>query len=218
MIKKNFGLIGASGKMGKEISALLTEHNYDCVFRYDLSGEEFDNTPQVLIDFSLPEALEKSVGYSLKFNCPLIIGTTGLSNEQLIQLNQLGKKVAIVQSYNFSIGIQMLLKCTELLNNHLTDWDIEIEEIHHRFKKDKPSGTALMIKNVLNKDVNISSLRLGNVVGEHSVYFSGLGESLRITHQATSRRTFAEGVLKAVEFVQKKGNGFFTFHDVLFSK
>lgn len=218
MTKINFGLIGAAGKMGKEISALLAEHNYDCVFRYDLSGEEFDNTPQVLIDFSLPEALEKSIGYSIKFNCPLIIGTTGLTNEGLNVLKELGKKVAVVQSYNFSIGIQMMLKCTELLNKHLSDWDIEIEETHHRFKKDKPSGTALMIRNVLDKNVNISSLRLGNVVGEHSVYFGGLGETLRITHQATSRRTFAEGVLKAVEFVLNKESGFYTFHDVLFSK
>ncbi len=89
--------------------------------------------------------------------------------------------------------------------------DIEVEEIHHRFKKDKPSGTALMIKNALNKDINISSLRLGNVVGEHSVYFGGLGESLRITHSATSRRTFAEGVLKAVEFVQTNKKDFIPF-------
>jgi len=217
MNEKSFGLIGANGKMGKEISILLNEHYYKCVFKYDLGGEDLISNPEVLIDFSLPEVFEKTIGYVKKFNCPLIIGTTGLSNEQITVLYELGKKVPVVQSYNFSIGIQMMLKCTELLNNHLYNWDIEIEEIHHRFKKDKPSGTALMIKNTLNKEVNISSLRLGNVVGEHSVYFGGLGETLRITHQVTSRTTFAEGVLKAVEFVRKKEKGFYNFQDVLFS-
>jgi 4-hydroxy-tetrahydrodipicolinate reductase len=214
----NFGLIGANGKMGKEILSVLEENKYKCVFKYDVAGEDYASKPELLIDFSLPVVFETTLSYTEKFNCPLIIGTTGLTDVQLNLLKELTKKVPVVQSYNFSIGIQMMLKCTELLNNHLSGWDIEIEETHHRFKKDKPSGTALMIKNVLSKDINISSLRLGNVVGEHSIHFGGLGETITVTHQATSRRTFAEGVLKAVEFIQKKKNGFYTFNDVLFAK
>jgi 4-hydroxy-tetrahydrodipicolinate reductase len=122
----------------------------------------------------------------------------------------------VVQSYNFSIGIQMLLKCTEMLNENLSDWDIEISETHHRFKKDKPSGTAIMIKNLIGRDVNISSLRLGNVPGNHSVSFGGLGEVIKITHSATSRRTFSEGVLKSILFVMDKKNGLYSFNEVLF--
>jgi 4-hydroxy-tetrahydrodipicolinate reductase len=112
--------------------------------------------------------------------------------------------------------MQMLLKCTEMLKENLPDWDVEISETHHRFKKDKPSGTALMIKNVLGKDVNISSLRIGNVPGDHTVYFGSLGEVISIKHSATSRRTFTEGVLKSVQFVMGKKKGLYSFNDVLF--
>ena len=112
----------------------------------------------------------------------------------------------------------MLLKCTEMLKENLPDWDIEISETHHRFKKDKPSGTALMIKNLIGKDVNLSSLRLGNVTGNHTVSFGGLGEVISLTHSATSRRTFTEGVLKSVLFIVNKKNGFYSFSEVLFQK
>ena len=98
----------------------------------------------------------------------------------------------------------------------LPDWDVEIEETHHRFKKDKPSGTAKMIQNIFNgKEVNVSSLRLGNIAGDHIVHFGGLGEVISIKHSATSRRTFAEGILKAAEFVLVKKNGFYSFSDVI---
>ncbi len=103
MSEKNFGLIGVNGKMGIEISLLLKEHYYDCVFKYDLSGEEQNETPQVIIDFSLPDVFNKTLEFVKKFNCPLVIGTTGLTKEQISSLYELGKEVPIVQSYNFSI-------------------------------------------------------------------------------------------------------------------
>ncbi len=96
----------------------------------------------------------------------------------------------------------------------MDDVDIEIEETHHRFKKDKPSGTAKMIKDVIGKEVNISSLRLGNVPGDHSVHFSNLGEVITISHRALSRRTFAEGVLKAANLSLKLVAGYYTFQDI----
>ena len=111
----------------------------------------------------------------------------------------------------------MLLKCTEMLKEKLPDWDMEVSEVHHRFKKDKPSGTALMIKNVIGKEINISSLRLGNVAGEHTVYFGGLGEVISVKHTALSRRTFAEGAVKSAYFLLDKSNGFYTIKDVLFN-
>jgi len=211
-----YGIIGRSGRMGQEIELLLEESGHKCVFKYDIIGEWKSENPEVMIDFSLPQAFNNTVNYVKKFKIPLIIGTTGLSAEQLDALKSLSRTVPVVQSYNFSAGIQMLLKCTELLKESLPDWDIEISETHHRFKKDKPSGTAIMIKNVIGKDVNISSLRLGNVPGNHTVSFGGLGEVISLTHSVTSRRTFAEGVLKSVLFIMDKKDGFYSFNEVLF--
>jgi 4-hydroxy-tetrahydrodipicolinate reductase len=213
--KIKYGIIGSSGKMGKEIIAIMNENGNELVFKFDIDGESYFEKPEVLIDFSFPVVLEKTIEYALKFKSPLIIGTTGFNDVQIKKIHELSETIPIVQSYNFSVGIQMLIQCTNLLKEKLTDWDIEISETHHRFKKDKPSGTAIMIKNALGKEVNISSLRLGNVIGEHSVSFGGLGETLTITHSAISRRTFAEGVLKAVEFIQNKKKGFYTIKDVL---
>ncbi len=215
MNKIKYGLIGASGKMGKEIISLMTENENELVFKYDIDGESFSEKPEVLIDFSLPPVLGKTIEYALKFKSPLIIGTTGFNEVQLKQIREFSEKIPVVQSYNFSVGMQMLIQSAVLLKEKLTDWDIEISEIHHRFKKDKPSGTAIMIKNALGREVNISSLRLGNVAGEHSVSFGGLGETLTITHSALSRRTFAEGVLRAVKFIVDKEKGFYTIKDVL---
>jgi|ERR1035437_355622 4-hydroxy-tetrahydrodipicolinate reductase len=213
-----YGIIGGSGRMGQEIELLLEESGHKCVFKYDIIGEWKSENPEVMIDFSLPQAFNNTVNYVKKYKIPLVIGTTGLSAEQLDALKSLSRTVPVVQSYNFSAGIQMLLKCTELLKESLLDWDIEISETHHRFKKDKPSGTAIMIKNVIGKDVNISSLRLGNIPGNHTVSFGGLGEVISLKHSVTSRRTFAEGVLKSVLFIMDKKDGFYSFNEVLFQK
>ena len=213
-----YGIIGGSGRMGQEIELLLEESGHKCVFKYDILGEWKSGDPEVLIDFSLPQAFSSTMGYVKKYKIPLVIGTTGLSAEQIETLKSLSKDFPVVQSYNFSVGIQMLLKCTKMLKENLPDWDIEIIETHHRFKKDKPSGTALMIKNLIGKDVNISSLRLGNVPGNHTISFGGLGEVISLTHSATSRRTFTEGVLKSILFVMDKKDGFYSFNEVIFQK
>lgn len=218
MSKIKYGIIGASGKMGKEIENVFLEAGNECVFKFDIDGEQKIATPELLIDFSLPMVLSKTIDYVRMFNIPLIIGTTGLSSNQLEQLKKLSEVVPVVQSYNFSIGIQLLLRMIEVIKNDVEDWDIEIEEIHHRFKKDKPSGTAIMIKNAMDKEVPISSLRLGNVPGIHTVQFGSLGEILKIEHQALSRRTFADGVLKSAKFILQKQNGFYSFKDVINNK
>lgn len=218
MNKIKYGIIGASGKMGKEIENVFIEAGNNCVFRFDVDGEQATEKPELLIDFSLPVVFPKTLEYIKSFNVPLIVGTTGLSSEQLSDLYELSKSIPVVQSFNFSIGIQLLLKCIEAVKNDVEGWDIEIEETHHRFKKDKPSGTAKMIKNLLNDDVPVSSLRLGNVPGIHTVQFGSLGEVLKIEHQALSRRTFADGVLKSADFIINKKNGFYSFKDVINNK
>ena len=217
MQKIKYGIIGPSGRMGKEIKSLMDEYGNTLVFTFDIDGEWQEDTPRVIIDFSSPAAFDKGVDYALKFKAALVNGTTGLKEEHINKLKSISKEIPVVQSFNFSLGIQMLLKCAELLKEKLPDWDMEVSETHHRFKKDKPSGTALMIKDVLGKDIDISSLRLGNVAGEHTVYFGGLGEVISVKHTALSRRTFAEGAVKSAYFLLDKSKGFYTIKDVLFN-
>jgi len=186
-------------------------------YSYDVQYEKEDSKPDVLIDFSLPEAFEQSIIIAKRFEAPFIIGTTGLTENHIKELKNLSMKFPVIQSFNYSIGIQMLIKASELLNQYLSDWDIEISETHHRYKKDKPSGTAKMLEGVFNKETPVSSHRLGHVAGDHTVYFGGSGELISLTHRALSRRTFAEGVLKSAEFAVKKSNGLYSFKDVLFS-
>jgi len=212
-----YGLVGASGKLGKEVVTVFTENNNELVFSFDIQGEWKQSEPDILIDCSLPEAFDKMLVFATGFNIPLIVATTGLSDDNLNQLKKFSKVRPVVQSYNFSVGIQILLELTRMVNDKLPGWDVEISETHHRFKKDKPSGTAKMIQNIFgDREINTTSHRLGNVPGDHTVSFAGLGEVISIQHRALSRRTFAEGILKSADFALKKEKGFYTFTDVVF--
>jgi 4-hydroxy-tetrahydrodipicolinate reductase len=214
-----YGLIGSTGKLASEVKTVFSEKGGELVFTYSKSGFLVNDIPEIIIDCSLPTVLDISISFAKKYDVPLIVATTGLSSIQIENLKLLSESVPVVQSYDFSIGIQVLLKLVDYAKNYLANWDVEIEEAHHRFKKDKPSGTAKMIQDIFkNKDTNISSLRLGNIIGEHSVHFGSLGEVVTIKHSATSRRTFAEGIMKSVLFVQKRKDGFFSFADVIYSE
>ena len=217
MQKIKYGIIGSSGRMGKEVKSLMDEYGNALVFSYDIDGENETDKPEVIIDFSSPEAFDKSIEYAIKYKVPLVNGTTSLKEVHIEKLKSISKSIPVIQSFNFSLGIQMLIRCTEMLKEKLPDWDIEVSETHHRFKKDKPSETALMIKNVTGNNTNISSLRLGNVAGEHVVHFGSLGEIISIKHTALSRRAFAEDTVKAAYFLLNKPNGFYTIKDVLFN-
>jgi len=214
-----YGLIGASGKLGKEVINVFTDHSHELVFTYDLQGEWIETEPEILIDCSLPEAFNKVIELGEQYRVPLIVATTGLTEKNLEELKIYSKKNPVVQSYNFSLGIQVLLKLTKKANELLPDWDVEISETHHRFKKDKPSGTAKMMQEIFkDKKVNTSSFRLGNVPGDHSISFAGLGEVITLDHRALSRRTFAEGILLASEFAIKQQSGYYSFTNVVFGK
>jgi len=214
-----YGLIGASGKLGKEVVTVFTENNDELVFSVDLLGEWKQSDPEILIDSSLPEAFDKMISIVKNFNIPLIVATTGLSETNFNQLKKYSETKPVVQSYNFSVGIQIILELTKIVKDKLTDWDVDISETHHRFKKDIPSGTAKMVQDIFgDRKVTTSSHRLGNVPGDHTISFAGLGEVISIQHRALSRRTFAEGILKSAEFVLKKEKGFYTFTDVLLDK
>ena len=214
-----YGVIGASGRLGSEVIKLFEEKNNKLVFAYDLEGEWKNDNPDLMIDCSLPEVFNTTIEYACELNKPLIVATTGLTEDNIELMKKYSKHFPIVQSFNFSIGIQVLLKLTETANEKLSEWDVEITETHHRFKKDKPSGTAKMIENIFkDKKVNTSSLRLGNVPGDHTVRFGGLGEVITISHRALSRRAFAEGILLSAKYALKKKKGFYSFTDVVFHK
>jgi 4-hydroxy-tetrahydrodipicolinate reductase len=214
-----YGIIGSTGRLGKEVINVFTENNNELVFTFDLQGEWIQSEPEILIDCSLPEAFDKMLSFAKKYKIPLIVAPTGFTEKNINDLKEYSKIKPVVQSYNFSIGIQILFELTKMANKKLPDWDVEISETHHRFKKDKPSGTAKMIQDIFgDKKVNTTSLRLGNVPGDHTVSFAGMGEVLSIQHRALSRRTFAEGILMSAEFAVKKSNGFYSFTDVVFNK
>ena len=209
---KNYGVFGFSGRLGREVVSLFKENGYKMVYGRDDTKEINDSKPSFLIDCSLSVCFDENLEIAEKFSVPLIVATTGLTDQQIQKLKLFSEKIPVVQSNNFSYGIQVMLNLLKNADEKLKDWDVEITETHHRFKKDKPSGTAEMLKNVLKKgNINISSLRLGNVFGDHTVKFGGLGEVISITHSATSRRTFAEGILKSAQFIIDKKNGFYTF-------
>ena len=212
-----YGVFGASGRLGSEVIKLFEENNHKLVFAYDLEGEWKNENPDLIIDCSLQEVFNTTIEYACELNKPLIVATTSLTEDHNALMKKYSKQFPIVQSFNFSIGIQILLKLTEMANEKLSDWDVEITETHHRFKKDKPSGTAKMIQNIFDgKEINTSSLRLGNVPGDHSVSFGGLAEVITISHRALSLRTFAEGILLSAQFVVNKESGFYSFTDVVF--
>jgi 4-hydroxy-tetrahydrodipicolinate reductase len=168
------------------------------------------------------------------------VGTTGLSGAQRDEIADLARRTAIVLAPNFSIGVTVALKALALMARALgDDYDVEITEIHHRYKKDAPSGTAQRMGEVVAealgrdlastavhgrqgmpgertpKEIGVFSLRSGDVVGEHTVSFGTLGERLELTHRAHSRDTFARGALRAVRFVAGRPPGLYSMQDVL---
>ena len=209
-----YGIIGFSGRMGHEIDELFREKGHDCVLLIDDKTEKIESAPEVILDFSLPSGIEKTITNVRKYQCALITGVTGYSAEQLEAIRALGQEVPVVQSFNFSLGIQLMLKMVNLLKEPLKDWDVEIAETHHRFKKDKPSGTAKMLAATIGREVPTSSFRLGNVLGDHSIAFGSLGEIITLSHRTLSRRAFAEGALLSAEFAIRQKSGYFTFTDV----
>ncbi|MEO0212286.1 MAG: 4-hydroxy-tetrahydrodipicolinate reductase [candidate division WOR-3 bacterium] len=213
-------IIGINGKMGREVANILKENNYDF---FGISKEDdfsIYKNADILIEFTNSQANFEHIKIVLNEPRKYIIGTTGFSQEQLELIKELSKKTAVFLSYNFSYGLNVLLKIIPELYKRLLDYDIALYEIHHKQKKDKPSGTAKMILEKLkevnnNLNVEIGSFRIGGVFGEHVLLFSNEGEVIEIKHKALSRKVFAIGVLKAIEFIKDKEIGFFTMSDLI---
>src|SRR6516225_102421 len=216
-------LIGAAGRMGKTVRDVArNDPNIQIAAQCDLgdSIEPAMKNCDVAIDFSQADSIDEICRAALQTGKSLIIGTTGHSQQQRKTIEETAHCAPIVLASNFSVGVNVLFwltqKATELLG---CDFNPEIVETHHKMKKDAPSGTAKtlaeILKAVRNSEIPIQSIREGDVVGEHTVIFSGPGESLELTHHAASRGIFALGALRAAKWVINKPPGLYSMLDVL---
>jgi 4-hydroxy-tetrahydrodipicolinate reductase len=204
----------------------------------DLAAVEDDF--EVLIDFTRPEATLENLSLCRKLQRRTVIGTTGFSAEQKQHIAEAAQDIAIVLAPNMSVGVNLCFKLLDIAARVLDDnIDIEIIEAHHRHKADAPSGTALRMGEVVaaalgrdlkecavygrqgitgerdRKTIGFSTIRAGDIVGEHTVMFAGLGERIEIAHKASSRLTFANGALRAARWLMQHDKGLFDMQDVL---
>ena len=237
-------ICGANGAMGKLILARLSQEvtglvsldgeNGVCKTFTDLGIVEAD----VIIDFSHHSAIADVLAYGQKIGAAVVIGATGHTEEEMAALKRLSEEVAVFHSGNMSVGINLLISLCKTVSASMGDKaDIEIIEKHHNQKLDAPSGTALMIANAIREahpceteivydrtarrstrpktEIGISAIRGGNIVGEHEVMFCMGNEIVTIKHSAIGRALFAEGALRAAEFMKGKTSGFYSMEDLL---
>jgi 4-hydroxy-tetrahydrodipicolinate reductase len=195
---------------------------------------------QVVFDFTAPQAALAHLAVAAQAKVPIVLGTTGFTAADLSRIQELSGVVPCVLSPNMSIGVNVLFKVlAEVASTLGSDYDVEIFETHHRFKKDAPSGTALRMAAVIaaalgrdldktgiygrkglvgergKEEIAIHALRAGDVVGEHTVVFGGMGERIEVTHRAHSRDNFARGALRAARWVIGRPPGLYDMQDVL---
>lgn len=177
----------------------------------------------VMIDFTSPEATVAHVQWAQRVGKPLVIGTTGLSAEQQAALKTASQKIAIVFSPNMSIGVNVLFELAALAAQRLgKGYDVEVVEAHHHHKKDAPSGTAKRLAEVLaqaraqeTSAIPVHAVRAGDIVGDHTIILAGPAERLELTHRAHSREVFAQGALRAAQFVITQRPGLYDMGAVL---
>ncbi|UCD70817.1 MAG: 4-hydroxy-tetrahydrodipicolinate reductase [Syntrophobacterales bacterium] len=194
----------------------------------------------VVIDFTNPEVSLRSLEVASESGAALVVGSTGFTPQQMEKVAHLAKKIRCVLSPNMSVGVNLMFKLAGEVARILGDeYDVEILEAHHRFKKDSPSGTAMklgeVVASALNRDfsqvgiferkgvigerkpqeIGMQAVRAGDIVGDHTVIFGGLGERLELTHRAHSRDNFARGAVRAAKWVITQPNGVYDMGDVL---
>jgi 4-hydroxy-tetrahydrodipicolinate reductase len=199
----------------------------------------FEEAPQVIIDFTTPEASIWHAKLCAEAKIPLVVGSTGFSAKEKKEMADIAKMIPVVMSPNMSIGVNLMIETAAQLAKRLGhDFDVEIVETHHRMKKDAPSGTALRLAEELahaldvkndnictsrvgqigerpKNQIGVQTLRGGDVVGEHTVFFFGDGERIELTHRATSREQFGKGALRAAQWIVGKAPGLYGMSDVL---
>lgn len=206
-----------------DISILLNTKD-DLGIKVSADIEKAIQNTDVVIDFTNPQTSKTVLAAAVNYKKPLVIGTTGFSNEDINYINESANNIKILQSSNMSTGVNLMLVLANQISKVLKEdsWDISLSDIHHKHKLDSPSGTAkaleLEVKNA-NPDASIHtvSLRIGEVLGEHTLTFYGSDEKLEIKHTAESRDIFAQGALKAALWLyhNQASSGLFTVKDVL---
>lgn len=247
-------IVGCNGKMGYFVAQSVNENpETEVMFGVDAFGEnkydfavfksfdEADKTPDVIIDFSNPAALDGMLSFALENKVPCVICTTGYSTEQVEKIKEASKSIPVFYSGNMSLGINLLIELSKQAAKVLgSTFDIEIVEKHHNLKLDAPSGTALMIADGISEtleqeplyvydrhsyrkkraknEIGIHSIRGGTIVGEHEVIFAGHDEVVTLTHQAQSKEVFAAGAVNAAVFLATQQPGMYDMGKLLSSK
>ncbi|MDH4238754.1 MAG: 4-hydroxy-tetrahydrodipicolinate reductase [Phycisphaerae bacterium] len=262
-MKPKLIVCGAAGRMGKRIISLAIEADeFDVIAAIENQdhpdigkdagivagmrpinielGSTYPDGSDVVIDFSQPAAADKTIDYCIENGAALVLGTTGLSEEQREKIKTASQKIPVIYATNMSVGMNVLFslvgKVAAMLGD---DYDIEIIEQHHRFKKDAPSGSALTLaenicsatgrkfpdslvhgrnaKEAIRQEgsIGMHAVRAGDITGVHSVIFGTLGEKVTLNHTAHSRDTFARGALRAAKWLIDKKPNFYSMADVL---
>ena len=242
-------LNGCNGKMGAAVSKAVNERE-DCqvIAGVDLYGDnsnfkvyrsfaELDVKGDVIIDFSNPSVLDDMLAYAKNSKTPLIICTTGFSEEQVAKIKEASKEIAVFYSGNMSLGINLIIELSKKAAAILGgNFDVEIIEKHHNQKIDAPSGTALMIADGISEilpdlqyvydrhsvrkkrdknEIGIHAIRGGTIVGEHEVIFAGHDEIFSLKHQALSKEVFAVGAVNAAVYLKEKQSGMYDMSNLL---
>lgn len=244
-------ITGACGKMGRVIAGIVKGRS-DCEVTagIDLCGEQYDSfpvykkvfdmpeKPDVIIDFSHPSALPDLLSYGKINNVPLVLATTGYTDEERAEITAASSQIPVFFTFNMSLGINLLVelarKATQILGGQ---FDIEIVEKHHNLKKDAPSGTAIMIGEAINEELSNSkhfvydrhsvrkerskdeigmhAIRGGTIVGDHDIIFAGHDEVITLSHSAQSKEVFAVGSVNAAVFLAGKPAGLYAMSDLI---
>ncbi|MFL1780566.1 4-hydroxy-tetrahydrodipicolinate reductase [Candidatus Hepatincolaceae symbiont of Richtersius coronifer] len=222
--------LGLVSHLGVELKILVSKNPQEAIQKAD-----------VVIDFCNAYSSIKHIALCAKLKVPVVVGTTGFSEAQLKEINEYSKDIPIVKASNMSLGVNMLIEIISILAQSLPDqgFDVEITEIHHKNKIDSPSGTAISLANAILKaqkktynnnvrvgrngligpripgEIGISSVRGGDVIGEHKVMFLGEGETIEIKHTALNRKVFCVGAVRAVLWIKYRKPGLYSMRDVL---
>ncbi len=258
-LEMKIALNGCMGRMGRRIADIAATSGHEITAAMDTvhGGQNYGEAigdkrfgvkiansysggADVLIDFSTTQGFSARLAECIKHGTAFVSGTTGLSDAQLAERDVAAKKIAVIQAYNMSVGVNLLISLVKQAAIKLgPGYDIEIVEMHHRLKADAPSGTAVALFNAAceatNRDpkqvarhgregmvgqrtrpeIGLHAVRGGDVVGDHTVMFAGEGERVELTHKASSRDTFARGAVRAAEFLKGKPAGLYTMAQVL---
>ncbi len=243
---------GIGGRMGKNIlESIPSFENAVCVGGVDKfadssqfpvpvfkCGADVDVNADVIIDFSRPDALDEILEYALSRKAGIMLATTGYTQEQQAKIDEASKKIAVFQSSNMSLGINLLIELCKKAASFLgNNFEVEIIEQHHNQKVDSPSGTALSIANAINEEfdnskefvygrhdknckrvnneIGIHAVRGGTIVGKHDVLFIGKDEVITLKHEAQSRMVFAQGAIRAGLFLATKNTGKYSMKDLV---